>query len=147
MMPSGGILVTVYRNAVPWSTHWGMRILGPMSYLKLWNYIYRPSVPACPFRRRRRRHPSVRQSRRPSRRPHRRRRPSSVRPSRRVPSYPVVTVVVLCPSVRSVIRPVPSSSVLCPSHPVRPSPARRPYQLMQSNGCILFRNVARLQNK
>ena len=36
------------------------RILVPMSYLKLWNYMYRPSVPSCPSRSRRRRPPSVR---------------------------------------------------------------------------------------
>ena len=37
----------------PWSTHWDIRILVPISYLKLWNYIYRPSVPLCPSSHRR----------------------------------------------------------------------------------------------
>ena len=69
-----------------------------MPYLKLRNYIYRPSrrvlpavavVALCTSR---------------YRRPSRRLRPSSVRLSRRIRS--VVAVVVLCPSVRPVVRPV-----------------------------------------
>ena len=40
---------------------------------------------------------------RPTRRPSRRRRPSSVRPSHRV--RPVATVIVLCGSVRPLVRP------------------------------------------
>jgi hypothetical protein len=78
-------------------TYFYDRILVPMSYLKLWIYMYRPSVPSCPSRpshRRRRRPLSVR----PSRRPSRRRRPSFVRPSRCVPSSPSSSSV--RPSVR-----------------------------------------------
>ena len=40
MLLSGPILISVPGNVVPWSTHWDIRILVPMSYLKLWNYIY-----------------------------------------------------------------------------------------------------------
>ena len=58
-------------------------------------YVSCPSVPPCPSRC----------HRRPlSVRPSRRRPPSSARPSCRV--RPVVVVVVLCPSVRPVVRPV-----------------------------------------
>ena len=37
---SSGMLLCVSRSVVPWSTHWAIRILVPMSYLKLRNYIY-----------------------------------------------------------------------------------------------------------
>ena len=75
-------------------------LLRPMLYLKLWNHIYRPSVPSFSSRRRRRRPLSLRPSVRPivvvrplsvrpvvsrrrplSVRPSHLRRPSSVRPS------------------------------------------------------------------
>ena len=55
-----------------WSIYFCVRKLVPMLYLKLWNYIDRPSVPSCPF--------------------------CCVRP--------VVAVIVLCSSVRLVVRPV-----------------------------------------
>ena len=91
-----------------------------MSYLKLWNYIYiyisfvRPvasimSSPSSPSSSSVR--PSV---------------PSSVSSSSSglcssVPSFPVVAGVVLCPSVRPVVRPV----VVVRPLPVRPRPSRR----------------------
>ena len=128
MLLSRGMSLCVSGKDVPWSTHWDIRVLVPMSYLKPWNCIYHPSVPSCLSRRRRRRRrrflsirPSVRPSRRPFRRrrrpvvsPRRCRRPVSVRPSRRsvVPSD-------LCPSVRSsrvirlIITYVTSRSVGC----------------------------------
>ena len=117
---AGGKCLCVSGKVVLWLTYFYVRILVPMSYLKLWNYIYiyivRPSVPSCPSRRRRRRPLSVRPVRpvvvvRPlSVRPVVRPvvvRPSSVRPS--VPS----SSSVLCPSVPSSVP--SSSSVLCPS--------------------------------
>ena len=109
------------------------RTLVPMLYLKLWNYIDRPSVPSCPTRRvrpvvsvpscpSRRVRPVVAvvvlcSSRRPSRRrrPSCCRRPCSVRPTRRFPSSPSSSSV--RPSVPwSVLSSAPSSSsVLCVS--------------------------------
>ena len=136
MLLSGGILLCVSRKVVPWSTHFDVKILVPRSYLRLLNYVYRPTVPSCPSRCVRRHPPSVRRVVRPVVRPvvavrplsvrpivscRRRRRPLSVRPSRRRP--------------RSSVRP-PGPSI---------PPVRRPYQLTQSNGCIFFENVIRLQ--
>ena len=94
---------------------------------------------------------------RPSRRPSLRRRPSSVRPSHRVPPCPVAAVVVRCPSVRlshrrpSSVRPShrvlssPSSYVLCPCvRPVRPSrrrPSVRPSPFVPSSSSVLNPSV------
>ena len=100
-------------KVVLWLTYFYVRILVPMSYLKLWNYIYRPSVPSCPSRRRRRRRRPL--SVRPSRRPSRRRRPSSVRPSRRPSRRRRRRPLSVRPSVPSSVP--SSSSVLCPSVP------------------------------
>ena len=114
---SGGKCLCVSGKVVLWSIYFYARLLVPISYLKLWNYMYRPSVrpvvsvPSSPSSS------SVRQ---PSRRPSRRRCPSSVRPlsvrpvaSRRRRRRPL--------SVRRVPSSVPSSSVLCRSvrHVVR----------------------------
>ena len=101
-----GFVPCMSGSAFPLQIYFQIRILVPMSYLKRWNYLYRPCVPSCPSRRCRR-HLSVRPSRRRSPR-----RPSSVRPSCRV--RPIIAVVVLCPSVPSS---VPSSCVLCPCAP------------------------------
>ena len=68
-------------------------------YIYIYIYLYISSSPSCPYRRR-----CCPVSVRPSSCPSRRRRPSFVRPSRRV--SPIVAVVVLCSSVRPVVRPV-----------------------------------------
>ena len=113
-------------NVVKWTTHWDIRILVPMSYLKFGKISsVRPVVSS------RRRplsvRPSCRLSCRPFCRPSYRRRPSSVR---RGPSYPVV-------SRRRPLFVRPSRR--------RPSSVRRAYQLTESNECILFKSVIRVQ--
>ena len=93
----------------PWSTHWGIRY---------WPNV--ENVSSDPPRRVRSVVvvvvvcPPVRSSCRPSSV-----RQSSVRPSRRVSSCPIVAVVALCPSIPSSV-PSSSSPVICPSIPVRP---------------------------
>ena len=119
----------------------GIRILVPMSYLTLWNYVYmymnvyiyiyiynvhpsrrvRPVIdvrrPLCVL---------------PIRRLSRRDLPSSVRQSRRVPSCPIVAVVVLRPSIRAVVRPVVVVRPLFVRPRPRPSRCCRPSSVRQS---------------
>ena len=112
---ASGKCLCVFGKIVLWSIYFYVIILVPMLYLKLWNYIYRPSVvPSCSVR------PSVPSSSSV---------PSSVPSSSSVscPSVPsclVVAVVAFCASVRPIVRPV----VVVRPLSVRPSrcPSRCP---------------------
>ena len=101
-----GVVLRISRNVSPSSVYFGIKILAPMSYLKLWNCIFHQSVPLCPSRRRRR--------------------PIFVRPS--VPSCPFRhrrPMFVQFPSVRPVVSIQTSLwSVLCSSV----LPSRRPFR-------------------